>query len=120
MTQNKLVIASACAIAAVACSAGGGNAGGGSGAGGAGPGGGSGGGAGPNGSGGSGGVLIDPGPIDTGSGGRIGADAACDEVVQQAEKLEGGKADIIFVIDNSGALTFFPALALGPLGEALS
>jgi hypothetical protein len=34
-----------------------------------------------------------------------GADGACKAVVQQAEKLAGGKADIIFVLDNSGSMT---------------
>lgn len=39
------------------------------------------------------------------NGGSMGtADGSCAEVVQQAEKRSGGRADIIFALDNSGSM----------------
>lgn len=53
-----------------------------------------------NGGNGSGGLVI----TSSGGTGQLD-DGGCAEVVDQAEKLGGGKADIIFVLDNSGSMT---------------
>ena len=55
----------------------------------------------PSGTSGAAGTFILPPPRPVGGG----LDAACQAVVQQAEKIAGGKADIIFVLDNSGSMT---------------
>jgi hypothetical protein len=52
--------------------------------------------------------LIDPGGGNTGG---MGAGGECAGVTNRAEKQEGGKADIIFALDNSGSM-FEEAIAV--------
>lgn len=71
--------------------------------------GGAGSGAGGSGAGGSGESTSSGGTVSFGgtnsAGTSPGPDGGCAQVVQQAEKRTGGRADIIFVLDNSGSMT---------------
>lgn len=64
----------------------------------------------PGGSTGSGGVPPSTGGLSfgavssSGGGGSTGTGGGCSGVSQQAEKILGGKADIIWVLDNSGSM----------------
>ncbi len=60
-----------------------------------------------NGGAGNGGGGFGNGGLVIATGGLTGQldDGGCAEVIDQAEKLGGGKADIIFAIDNSGSMT---------------
>lgn len=53
---------------------------------------------------GSGGSIIGTGSVTFGGSTSVQADAACQQTVQQAEKRIGGRADIIFALDNSGSM----------------
>src|SRR5688572_3447447 len=107
MRKTILNLALLCgALVGSGCSAGGGvsnaNPNGGNGGNG-GTGGGSFGGTGPGGFSGSvGGGMFVPG---TGGGQMLNPDAACREYSERAEAPLGGKADVIFVLDNSGSMT---------------
>jgi hypothetical protein len=46
-------------------------------------------------------VVGSPGTVGSGTS----PDAACEAVVQKAEKRAGGRADIVFTLDNSGSMT---------------